>query len=131
MTKSHSPCSFSSFINFIWTHKIKFPSKTLTQLKLVIDSFMRHLSSSFLHSSFPQFELGILAYHNPLYAPSWCLFLAMICNMCHRYTIRSEFFIFVIDSFIISCDRVHGISFQVAHNVFLISSSSKGVTLLS
>ena len=37
--------------------------------------------------------------------------------------IRYEFVIFVIEYFIIGCHRVHGISFQVEHNVFFISSS--------
>ena len=57
------------YINFMWTHEVKFPTNTLTQLKLVIDSFMRHLSSSFLHSHFPQFDLEILA--NNKFSISW------------------------------------------------------------
>ena len=46
------------------------------------------------------------------------LFLSLSCQIFHKSAIRSKFVIFVIESFIICCHRVHGISFQVAHIVF-------------
>ena len=44
---------------------------------------------------------------------------SLSCHICHISAIRYKFVILVIESFIICCHRLHGISFQVAH-IFLL-----------
>ena len=72
------------------------------------------MSTSSCFNSFPNSN-GCLQLPN---STSWWLFLALSCHICHMSAIRSEFFILVIESSIVCCHRVHGISFQVAHSVF-------------